>query len=136
MRVLGVVHGRLRHEGKAVHGRRSGRASNRLTGHVWPHPPNVIPRRRPRAHLGLRGVASWTIRGVWPEHTVRDRGRRRRCLMPDVGKGRLGLKVRRQHLSIYPVTLGRTAVLVLFLLLIGPAGEIGRTLVLVWSSML
>ena len=57
-------------------------------------------------------------------------------MMPNMGEWRLGLEVRREHRSVHPVTLRRSAVLVVFLIVICAAIEVGRTLVFVWTTML
>ena len=74
--VLGVVDGWLWDEGQAVHCWRLGSTSraDRLPDHIRAHSPNIIPRRRPGTHLGLRGMPSGTIHGMSAEHAIRNRG--------------------------------------------------------------
>lgn len=136
-RVLSVVHGRLRHEGIAVHLRLLRARRPDLLDHVWSHSPYVAPGRRPRADPRLRGMPSrdWMAR-MWSEHAVLDRRGCRRRVMSDMGELGLALKMRRQHARIHALALWRSAVLVVASILIGAAIEIRWALVLIWTSML
>jgi len=136
-RVLRIVDSRLRHECKAVHLGLGLPGTNWLADHGRTHPPDVVPGRRPgAAHPGLRGVASRSVCGMLHKDAV---GNRRRCrwrVVPDMGKWRLAWIVRGEHLRIHALGLGRGAVLILVLFLIGAAVEVGRPLVLVRPTVL
>jgi hypothetical protein len=134
MRILRAEDGLLRHVTIPVHwslGRP--RRPDRLGNHGWAHAMDVVPRRRPRGHLRLRGVSPR------PKDAVLDRGRAGRGVMPHDGKLGLGLELRRKHVRIHALSPGRGSVLVVFIVVVvgGSVGiEIRRRPVLIGFSVL
>jgi hypothetical protein len=57
-------------------------------------------------------------------------------VVPDDGELRLGLEVRGEHLRFHPLALRRGPVVVLIFVVVGPAVEIGRDLVLIRLTVL
>lgn len=135
--VLRVIHGGLRHEGIPVHLRSLGDGGTNLLDHVLPHPADVTPGRRARAHSRLGGVPSGNgMAGVSSENAILDGRGCGGCVMPDVRELRLALEVRGQHVRIHAAVLRGSAVLVVTPIVIGAAVEIRRAFVFIWATML
>lgn len=57
--------------------------------------------------------------------------------MPHVRERRLACKLRRHQMGLHAIAMGRRAVLILVIIVIlGPAIEVNGTLVLVWTAVL
>ena len=137
--LLGVVDGRMRHVGEAIHRRTLGRTRRAdLLDHIRRHPSHVVPRARSRSDLRLWRVAPLhDLSGVLRKrHTVRDRRRRRGRVMPEMLEGRLPLEVRRDHVCLHGLTVRRRSICLLVRRILGAAVEVGRPFVLIWPTML
>lgn len=74
--------------------------------------------------------------GMRAKDTVGDRRRCRWGVMPHVGKWRLALEVRREHLRIHALDLWGSAILILIFLLLGATVEVGWPFVFVRPTVL
>ncbi len=80
-------------------------------------------------------AARHLVPGMLEGHSV-DGRRRRGLVLPHVRERRLALELRRHHLRLHGLALGRRRILVIVVVIVRAAIEVGRTLVLVWSAML
>jgi hypothetical protein len=139
--VLRVVDSGIWHESIAIYGllRWSGRP-HRLRHHTrTAHAPDVVSRRWPGPDVSrLRGMASlhWMTRMRLEGHAVGNWRRRRRGVTPDVRKGWLTLELGRNHVRVNSITVGRSAVLIILVVLVVSTVEVGRALVLIRAAVL
>lgn len=56
--------------------------------------------------------------------------------MPNLGKWRLALEVLRHHGMVHRLSMRRSAILFVLVVLVGTTVEIRRSFMLVWSTML
>lgn len=129
--ILGVVDGWLGYVGISIDWRalRWPKWSDLLGNHVRIHPSHVVAGARSRAHLWLWCVDSLD---ALEDDPIRYRRGCRGGMMPDLRERRLALEVLRHHV----VCIGRSAVLVIVVIVIATAIEVRGSFVLVWSTML